>query len=97
MRYGIIAVFVLLVIGTCVLAYAEVDSEKLGRDDFISSSLSAVVDKVDKYTSGEKDIFLSNDEKSEKKDEGDYDTDALGRKIPKVPIRSTTTPSNNKQ
>ena len=44
--------------------------------DFVSSTLSTVFDKFDKYSSGEKGVFDSESEGAQ------YRTDALGHRIP---------------
>ena len=41
------------------LAYAE-EKPKLGRDDFVSTTISDIFEKVGQYTSGEKKIFDSD-------------------------------------
>ena len=45
---------ILMAAMTSVSAYAA--DEKLGRDDFISTSVASVFDKLGEYTSGEKKI-----------------------------------------
>ena len=72
----------------CACAFADSEEKpQLGKDDFVSSSISAVFDKVDKITSGEEPIFDKNYKKSAG-DEG-Y-TDILGRKMPEPKIRTVT-------
>lgn len=81
--------FVIVMMSASALAYAESDSERFGRDDFLSSSISAICDKVGQYTSGEKDVILSDDEM--RREETDkYGVDALRGDSSKTTIRSTT-------
>lgn len=47
-----------MIFGACNCLYA--DEAKLGRDDFFSSAISDVVDKVGKVTSGEEPIINRN-------------------------------------
>ncbi len=69
---------VTLSIVMCAIAYA--DDATLGKDDFVSSSIGAIFDKVGKYTSGEKKIF--DDDQKDQPQGMDYEMDALGNKIP---------------
>lgn len=62
----------------CAIAYA--DDPTLGKDDFVSSSVGAIFDKVGQYTSGEKKIF--EDDQKDEPQGMDYEMDALGNKIP---------------
>ena len=62
----------------CVIAYA--DDTRLGKDDFVSSSVGAIFDKLGQYTSGEKGILVE-EEKVEPQGMN-YEMDALGNKIP---------------
>lgn len=73
----------LMMIVISVLAYAQ--EEKLGRDDFVSTSIVSVFDKVGQYTSGEKSFLYKGDEPDD--EEAGYATDALGRKIPEPPLK----------
>jgi hypothetical protein len=49
-------IFIIIGIAAVPIIYAE--DAKLGRDDFVSTSISAVFDKLGEYTSGEKSIFI---------------------------------------
>lgn len=84
----VIAAFILSALG-CAPVCAE--SEKLGRDDFVSSTISDVFDKVGKYTSGEKRLFDPDEKKAATREAG-YDTDPLGRKIPDQAIKPLKRP-----
>ena len=80
--------FLIIVISSaCISAYAA--EEKLGRDDFVSSSIAAVFDKVGQYTSGEKRI-LEKEEDTTVENKGQL-TDAVGRKAaePAITIRGS--------
>ena len=57
----------------------------MADDNFITSSINAVFDKVNQYTSGEKGIVLDNWRGTGKEN---YPTDALGRRIPEPVIRT---------
>lgn len=87
--------FLIFVIsGACISAYAAED--KLGRDDFVSSSIAAVFDKVGQYTSGEKRILEKEEDATvENKGQG---TGAVGRKEaePAITIRGNI-PSDAKK
>lgn len=72
MKYAFVAV-IIGVIGICAMAYAGGDPQ-LGKDDFLSSAISDVVDKVDKVASGNAKIFESVD---------DYEMTADGKRVPK--------------
>ena len=74
--------FILAILVVAIAAgavYAE--EKKLGKDDFVSSTISDVVDKVEKVTSGEEKIFMdeydNNGHEQIKPNE-----DPLGRKVP---------------
>ena len=74
--------FTVMMIGIPVYA----DDTKPGNEDFISSTVADVFDKIGQYTSGEKDILL---EKNEGMDEDvGYERDALGRKVPDATRKS---------
>jgi hypothetical protein len=83
------AVFVVMVasVGYCA------EEAKLGKDDFISTTVADVFNKVEEYTSGQKKIIDSNwknagDEKGQKKE-------ASGDEMTGITIRSgTTSPSS---
>jgi hypothetical protein len=65
--------------------YAVDDKPK--DDSFVVSTVNAIFDKVNQYSSGEKGILI---EDYDKPDEGkkDYATDVLGRKIAEPTIRT---------
>ena len=87
----VIIVFILVaVLG--IAAYAVDD--KSGEDNFLSSTVGSIFDKVGQYTSGEKGIFESENSKPGQ-DEG-YTTDALGNRVPDTTIKSADTSSPNK-
>jgi hypothetical protein len=71
------------------LAYSA--DERAADDGFISSTINAVFDKVNKYTSGEKSFFIKDYNKPDNV-EKDYSTDALGRKVQEPVIRTSTKP-----
>ena len=66
----------LIIMAAVVSAYA--DEAQQSGDNFISSTLSDILGKVNQYTSGEKHI-MSEDAEGMNKDVG-YTEDALGRK-----------------
>jgi len=74
-------------IATCV-SFTVYSAEEAPKDDgFVTSTVNAIFDKVNQYSSGEKGILIKDYDKS---DEGkkDYNTDALGRKIAEPTIRT---------
>ena len=77
---------VIMMTAAGVPAYAE--EAKAPNDDFISSTISDVFDKLGKYTVGEKDIFYSKDENKDKDKDADYERDALGRKVPRATLKT---------
>lgn len=70
--------------------YAE-EKPKLGKDDFVTTSINAVFEKLNQYTSGEKKI-LDWDEMSVKKETGG--TKAVGEKMPGITIRDASSPAD---
>ena len=86
-----ILIIIMILAGT--LAHAQ--DEKLGRDDFVSTSVEAVFDKVGQYTSGEKSFLYKGDEPEDK--EAGYTTDALGRKIPEPVLKPLNRPPVDKK
>jgi hypothetical protein len=87
------AVVGLMVVISCYAAYAE--DEHLGKDDFLTSSISAVFDKVGQYTSGEKRLLGPQDEGM--RQGAGYAEDALGRKLNEgVTITGSLTPAKDK-
>lgn len=74
----------------CSCAHAE--DERLGRDDFVSTAIADVFDKVGKYTSGEK-TFFDRDEKSDQS-ASSGSTDPLGRPIPDPAIKPLKRPES---
>ncbi|MCM8790475.1 MAG: hypothetical protein NC938_02095 [Candidatus Omnitrophica bacterium] len=62
--------------------YAE--DAKIGRDDFFSSSIAAVFDKISEYTSGQKRIISKDAMGADSEDRYYYEEDALGRQVPKA-------------
>lgn len=86
------SIFVIMIAAISVYA-AE---EKLGRDDFVSSSIAAVFDKVGQYTSGEKRI-IEKEENVTAENKG-YGAEAVGRKAaePAITIRGNI-PSDAKK
>jgi maltodextrin utilization protein YvdJ len=79
-------IFIMAVIVIGVAVYAAED--KFGDDNFLTSSINAVFDKVSKVTSGEQGILIKDYDKEESRT--DYSRDALGRKIQEPTIRTTT-------
>ena len=86
-------ILIIIVMFASTLAYAQ--DEKLGRDDFVSTSIEAVFDKVGQYTSGEKSFLYKGDEPEDK--EAGYTTDALGRKIPEPVLKPLKLPPVDKK
>ncbi|MDD5496561.1 MAG: hypothetical protein PHP46_05625 [Candidatus Omnitrophica bacterium] len=85
-----ILLLVLIMMLAGVFSYAE---EKKGAgDDFISSTVSDVFDKVNKYTSGQKDLFATPDEDTGagSGDAMGFTRDSLGRKVPRSTLKSGT-------
>ncbi|MBN1527004.1 MAG: hypothetical protein JW919_05450 [Candidatus Omnitrophica bacterium] len=70
-----------------VPAYAE-ENPKLGKDDFVTTSINAVFEKLNQYSSGEKKI-LDWDEMSATKEKAKAKT-AEEEKIPGITIRDTS-------
>jgi len=72
-------VVVMLALGMALAAVgvqaADGEKKQLGKDDFVSTTLSDVFDKLGKFSSGEKSIVTS--------DYQDEETDFMGRKIKK--------------
>jgi len=66
--------FTLLAVPVCA------EESKLGRDDFFSNAISDVVQKVDEYATGKKDILTPNARGMEARDR--TTEDPLGRKVP---------------
>lgn len=60
-----------------------VQQEDGGEENFLSSAISSAANKLNQYTSGEKDIMLNVDEDDEK-----YRRDAMGRDDPAGTFRS---------
>lgn len=85
--YARIAVVVLFSFAAAGALTVSAEDAKLGQDDFVSSSISAVFDKVGEYTSGEKRILSEDAEGAS--DEDMYTEDALGRKVPAEPRLKT--------
>jgi hypothetical protein len=75
----------------CAAAFAGTacceQKDKPADDSFLVSAVNAVFDKVNQYSSGEKGILLTDYDKPEAP-RRDYETDALGRKIPEPTIRT---------
>lgn len=90
--YAIIAMIALSLAFSVVVG--AVEEEKLGRDDFVSTTISAVFDKVGQYTSGEKGILLK-EEKTGDRDR--YSTDALGRPMPEQVIKTKPSPDKTEK
>ena len=78
--------FTIIMAGMAFSAYAADD--KFSDDNFLTSSINAIFDKVNKVTSGEEGIFIKDYNKSEE-NVPDYSKDALGRKIKEPTIRSS--------
>ena len=94
-----IALCIIAIILACACAYAA-DDEKPKDEGFISSSVDAVFNKVGQYTSGEKTIFLTEEElnKDETKNESAAgDTDILGRKIKEPDLKPLNTSGADKK
>jgi hypothetical protein len=91
-KFCVISISALAVAVSAVSAYPADD--KPSGDDFITSSVTAVFDKVNQYTSGEKSIILDDWRGTKKKDE--YMTDALGRRIEEPIIRTRPASSADK-
>lgn len=91
MKILLVVVAVMFIL--CAAAYAE-EKPKIGQDDFISSTVSDVFDKLNQYTSGQAKIL---DENWKRSDEGQargkdmFDDDMRG-----VTIRSNTPSSAQK-
>ncbi|MFA5146038.1 MAG: hypothetical protein WC515_01460 [Candidatus Omnitrophota bacterium] len=68
------------------------EEAKLGENDFVSSTVSDVFDKLGKVTSGKDNIF-AYEEKDHRK--FDPDEDPLGRKIPDPAGKPITNLSNS--
>lgn len=64
---------------------------ELGKDDFVTSTISDVFNKVGEYTSGEKTLLDPVDDKSSKR--SGADKDALGRDIEDPAIKPLRRPS----
>lgn len=77
--------FFSVVIAEAHTAYAV--EEKPKDDSFVVSTVNAIFDKVNQYSSGEKGILIEDYDKPEEKG-GDYTTDALGRKLAEPTIRT---------
>jgi len=60
-------------------------------ESFLSSAISSVVDKVGKYTSGEKKLLSPDDDGQARGAE--YGTDTLGRKLSEPITIRTVTPA----
>lgn len=80
---------IIMMVAISSLVYAEGPNK--GDDNFISSSFSAVFDKLNDYASGEKKIFTDDAKGAD--EEVDYSRDALGRKVPTTTTRSGMTSS----
>ena len=80
--------FLVLALALAVVpVYAE-EKPKLGKDDFVTTSINAVFEKLNQYTSGEKKI-LDWDEMSVNKDKGKA-KDANEEKMPGITIRDAS-------
>lgn len=91
------AVKTIVVVGAFLaLAYAPAlaEGDRLGRDDFVSSTISDVFEKVGKYTSGEKRLF-DRDEQPAGRVADAYNTDPLGRPIPDTAIKPLKRPAES--
>ena len=78
-----------VIAATCGVSFAD---DVSGDDNFFSSTLSSVVDKVNKYTSGEKGLLTPDDNDFRRR--SDYGQDGLGRKLSEpVIIKTRITPS----
>ena len=77
----------------CTAAYAE-EKAKLGQDDFISSTVADIFDKLGQYTSGQKRIIDSNWKNAG--EESAQGKGSLGEDMRGVTIRSGTASSAEK-
>jgi hypothetical protein len=88
-------VLLVLIIVMFVGFIAYADQLKPGEEDFVSSTIRTVCDKVNQYVTGEKKLIPLDEqswtgEKSRK-------PDMTERQLENVTIRSTTTPTSDKK
>ena len=65
-----------------------------GGEDFLSSTMGSVLDKVNQYTSGQKSLFDPESDKPGRAEE--YTTDALGNRVLDTSVRSGKISSSDK-
>ena len=92
-RIAQVLLFTLIMAGMIVSAHAE--DERVAGDGFLSSTIDSVLDKMNKFTSGEEGIFIKDFDKPDESRQ-DYSKDALGRKIQEPTIRTSTKASSAK-
>jgi hypothetical protein len=84
---AIIAVLSIILMATVMCqVQAFADDNKAKGDDFISSTVSSVFDKLNQYSSGEKHIFYTEEE-LENEDFG-YGGYATGQKVPRKTVKT---------
>lgn len=83
-----ITVFIFIAASMALTACAE--SSELGKDDFVTTTISDVFNKVGQYTSGEKTILDPVETGSKK---SVRETDALGRPVSDPAIKPLRRPS----
>lgn len=82
------AIFIFITVLMAALAYAE--DAQLGKDDFVTTAISDVFNKVGQYTSGEKTLLDPVETAGKRSTE---ETDALGRPISDPAIKPLRRPS----
>jgi len=86
---AVILAMIIVLVASCPVC---AETEKLGRDDFVSSTISDVFEKVGQYTSGEKRLFDRYEERAERGSDADA-TDPLGRTVPDPAIKPLKRPA----